>query len=506
MQNKIARGLTIAAFICTVLTFLVPLSLLFLLPPIEDPRSKYSSSIDTLIVLIPLVLMATGILLIIVAIRLRESRGDGLAMGAFYCSSFPLIYIICFCYFFLSEKAPRFSMLLLDFPLIFALPFGIIALILAIIALIGRELGEKKLAVVAVVISALGLVFCLLFFHPAVKKKTEADSCGPYIYSFDGKDYMLDSEPYAGAILIEQTRYSELNHLVSVNGRYHLKMTNELDEIQYTDGIQLIIVGHPIGTDVVVDVTGLIHTVSSPFSPSRACELPGTDILALLGEKDGLFWESGQSSGSLENILGRCKEIILEFPKPQNAKKAKLVMNVSNTLLSSSMAARFLEVFGNCYPVMYAARSWAREGLIRFEVQAWENDKWITKGWTRGASPHLPKDVVSVLDVSAITGQYLKIRLLPATGFWRIDSAVIDYSDDVPISITTLEIAEAINHNGQDIKKPLKDNDNSFYVSKKGDYAVITFAEPPLVSKMARSFILKASGYYTFHTTDFEQK
>jgi hypothetical protein len=180
-------------------------------------------------------------------------------------------------------------------------------------------------------------------------------------------------------------------------------------------------------------------------------------------------------------------------------------MNVCNSVWSSSLANKFLERFGNWYPFMSAVRSRARKGFIRFEVQAWENGKWTTKGWIRGASPYLPRDQIEILDVSNIKEERLKLRLTLASGFWRINSAIVDYSEDVPIEIRELEASEAVNHRGEDIRKKLRADDDIFYVTEKGDYSMITFNEPPPVSNMARSFILKARGYYKIHASDTEQ-
>jgi len=485
----------LAAFICCVSAFVIP-SFILRLPVLFRTAGLFG-----LVCSLP-ALLITSIVLAIIAVIKRESRGQGLAISAFYCSSFPLVHIIYFSYFFVSGKPDFLSgMVLLYLPFV-ALPLGIGAVGWAILAIREGRFWCKTLAMVAIAISILEIVPGLWSFQPEWREQTRKASCGPFVYCFDGKEFVLDSESYAGAILIERTRYSELRQLAAVNGKYQLKMTNELDETQYTDELKLLVVEHPLGTDVVTNATGQIHTVSSAIRPSNACELPGTDILYLLGEKDDRFWEGSLSDKSFSIGFGERKELILEFPKPQDAQRAKLVMNVSNTLWSSSVASEFLQSFGNSYPAMSAVRSWARKGFIRFEVQAWEKGKWTTKGWIRGASPHLPKDQVLVLDVSAITGQSLKLRLMPAAGFWRINSAIVDYGDDVPIKATELEAAEAVNHEGQDIRQVLRADDDNFYVTQKGDYAMITFDEPPPVPNMARSFVLKATGSYKIHASD----
>jgi hypothetical protein len=71
--------------------------------------------------------------------------------------------------------------------------------------------------------------------------------------------------------------------------------------------------------------------------------------------------------------------------------------------------------------------------------------------------------------------------------------------------VRELEVAEAVNHKGEDIRESLRTDDDNFYVTEKGDYAKITINEPPPVSNMARSFILKAIGYYKIQASNSEQ-
>ena len=61
-------------------------------------------------------------------------------------------------------------------------------------------------------------------------------SC-PFVYSWDGTRYVFDAEPYGGAIArgLEKDDYSELGQLREADGRYKLRMTNEVDETQMTN-------------------------------------------------------------------------------------------------------------------------------------------------------------------------------------------------------------------------------------------------------------------------------
>ncbi|MBM3236819.1 hypothetical protein FJZ31_11060 [Candidatus Poribacteria bacterium] len=334
---------------------------------------------------------------------------------------------------------------------------------------------------------------------------TLPEACGPFVYSFDGKEFVLDSEPYGGAILKERTGYAKLNYLVPVDRKYQLRMTNELNETQYTDELKLLVIEHPVGIDIVPDVTGEIHAITSPVAPVAAHELPERDILHLVKMKDDQLWgDEPFYENPYDERANARKELILEFPKPKNAKTARLVMNVCNTLYSTYKAREFLDHFGDLYPIMGFVRSFARKGFVRFDVEVWEDGRWKNKGCIRGASPYLPRDQIAILNVSKIKGDSLKLRLNLVDGFWRINSAIVDYSEDVSIRVREIEVAEAVNQKGEDIREAMRADDDNFYVTEKGDYAKITFNEPPPVPNMARSFILKARGYYKIHTSDLE--
>ena len=71
------------------------------------------------------------------------------------------------------------------------------------------------------------------------------ESC-PFIYSWDGHQYIFDSEPYGGAITrgLERDDYSELNHVVPDKGLYRLMIRNEVEETQYTNLMELIVADH----------------------------------------------------------------------------------------------------------------------------------------------------------------------------------------------------------------------------------------------------------------------
>src|SRR5215470_10413722 len=105
-------------------------------------------------------------------------------------------------------------------------------------------------------------------------------SC-PFVYSWDGEKYSFDAEPYGGAITkgLERDDYSELEHLRADHGVYRLLLTNEVDETQFTNLMELWVVDAPAGTRIVADEFGNLHPLMHPQPPVAAADRSGNDLL-----------------------------------------------------------------------------------------------------------------------------------------------------------------------------------------------------------------------------------
>ena len=139
--------------------------------------------------------------------------------------------------------------------------------------------------------TALAVVGVLVLTAAAASAVVVASSC-PFVYSWDGTRYVLDAEPYGGAVTrgLERDDYSLLEHLAPTDETYRLRMTNENDERQYTDLLEIWIVDHPAGIRVVPDEFGRLHTVATPL-PATSALADGRDIRAVLASSDWRIYE-----------------------------------------------------------------------------------------------------------------------------------------------------------------------------------------------------------------------
>lgn len=364
----------------------------------------------------------------------------------------------------------------------------------------GRTIGLTA----AVVLGTLGVIVGVV----AATKQ----SC-PFVYSWDGTQYVFDAEPYGGAITrgLEKDDVSQLERLREQDGLYRLKMTNEVDETQLTNLTELWVVDHPADTRMVADVQGKLHTVAEPQAPLSARDSAGHDLLPWLRATDRLIWEPSAVSDANGNLQS---DIVMTFPKPAGATQVKLVANAATGLWGSYMIKKMVELRGRDLGAWYAlmdesqaARdalfAWeVREELFALKIYVEEPTGWQVRGILPGTGPFISKDRIVPLDVSRVQGDQLRIRIQPPAGFWALNSFAADYTADRPVSVQKLEPATARDLQGKDVLPELVANDDRYLAMPNvGDTADLTFHVPPRHSGAERTVFLHSKGYYKLHVT-----
>jgi hypothetical protein len=171
-------------------------------------------------------------------------------------------------------------------------------------------------------------------------------SC-PFIYVYNGSTYQFCGEIYSGAIHppLERDDYLVLDSLKSSDGKYMIKITNEVREIQNTNLIELWIYDHPGNCSVLTDKYGKEHTVSAPVTPLQAFNLKGKDIKQMIDRKDTLNYISAPLAKDNPLTDG----VILTFNNQKNSDSANLVIRAKNTFWLDYVFGQFYEMFGIAY-------------------------------------------------------------------------------------------------------------------------------------------------------------
>ncbi len=339
------------------------------------------------------------------------------------------------------------------------------------------------------------------------------ESC-PFLYSHDGSEFALEGELYSGAILpeIERGDVLKLHHLSPVRGRYLLKIANEAMETQCTDELTLLAVDHPSDVDVFAGPDGRVRTVRRPLTgPTSATDFDGKDFTAIASASDGRMWSSNPFGRDPEDPASWTSGLVLSFPRPAEAARAKLVVRIGNTDWADLVFGRFFGAMGTLAQpwlrsvgrdpaVREKTERFMREQGIGLRVQVRAVDGWRDAGFFNPTGPFGIKDDIMELDLDGVPGRTLEIRLQGGTYFWMVDRAVVDYSDDVPVGIQTLAASEAVDETWKDVREALRAADGAYFtMPEPGGYALVKYAAPPVEPGLERSFLLRSKGYYTIH-------
>ncbi len=333
-------------------------------------------------------------------------------------------------------------------------------------------------------------------------------SC-PFIYSWDGQQWRLDSGTFGGAIMpaLQRTALDNLIHAAPSAGTLRLKLANELHETDYVDAASILAVDHPPGTRVLPDAGGrpLLHAVRAPDAPLSARDDVGRDRLAWVRASDGVSWESALRLRDAASPTAATDGLELTFRKPADAARATLVLDVRNTPWASYLMGRLVRAWGRDVAQWYdratsplVARrlgpALANEGFLAVQVRV--EGRWETRGRVWETGPEVAKQVAMPLDLAGVAGDQVEIRLESIPNFWLVDYAGLDCSAPAPFTTTELALETAIEHHGIDVRGQLAVEDGACLIMAQGDSAELTVKVPPVPAGMERAYVSKTAGWY----------
>jgi hypothetical protein len=365
------------------------------------------------------------------------------------------------------------------------------------------DTGKTILAVIGILAGAFGVLAAIV----AATK----ESC-PFVYSWDGARYVFDAEPYGGAITrgLERDDYAELEHLREQDGQYRLLLTNEVDETQFTNFMELWVVDHAPGLRVVSDENGGLQGFERIEPPGEAEDRYGNDLSPWLRSTDRRVWEPEAVAGPGGDLR---QTITLTLPKPESAVQANLIANVATGLWGSYMIKQLVELHGRDTAgwlasldqdpaAVRAVHAWGeREGTYRLPIEVEESEGWVVRATLPPGGPLLAEDRLITLDVShTARANQLRLRLRPTVGFWAFNSLAVAYGKGQTVPIVRVAPKSARTPSGSDILADLSAIDNRYYsMPSNADRAEILFPAPPMKPGSERTVFLHSRGWYQLH-------
>jgi hypothetical protein len=327
-------------------------------------------------------------------------------------------------------------------------------------------------------------------------------SC-PFVYAYDGQDYMFSGEIFSGATQpgLERDDYMLLPNVVSSEGTYSIRLTNEVHEIQSVNLASLLAVDHPDDISVLIDKTGKIQTFRKPTLPVTAENNAGRDILDLIGKKDSVYFSGNPPDMGKDGV----ETIVLKFIKPHDCKSAKLVIRAKNSFWLDVLFTKFHSLFGEKYNVFAEKQESASTGKLykflldqKIPLSAYieKDGKWQSAGYFNIAGPMAMRDDILPVDLDGISSDTVIIKLETGFLFWEVDYAGMDFSKTEKVVQSELAATFALDRNGADVIDLLRAKDNSYLVLREvGDELILDFNSPSMLNS-SRSVFLHTSGYY----------
>jgi len=346
--------------------------------------------------------------------------------------------------------------------------------------------------------------------EPRVVQQPNPEGSCPFVYSFNGEEYILDSESFSGSIFkaLQRTDWDNLDYLKEVSGKYIIRIQNELQETQYIDEVKLLVVDHPEGTRVAPTFSGTIYSLSALQPPRSATDLYQNNVADLIERSNDKYWISnpfGRNPADVEQVRDG---LLIEFDRPPNTDFVNLLLSVQNTEWAIYLENQFLKLQGEHLDDWYTLMNTSiearnsfmdfvrREGTLT--IESWNGEEWLNAGSVWFVGPYVAKEQVVRLDISTLPEEYLRLRISSTAGLWKINSVLASYEPDTPFQITEIAPADARDQEGRDLFDLLGTIDDHYYIMQTTrDRAELIFTAPAPKESGNRSLILKSTGYYT---------
>ena len=366
----------------------------------------------------------------------------------------------------------------------------------------GRTTGSYIVGAIGYTIGALAVAGIII----AATKS----SC-PFVSAYTNNEFVLQGEIYGGAIYPQLARddYMPLRMQPLQNGTLQVKISNELQEKQFTDFADLLVISHDAKTKVLSDEKGNLYSVKDPMLPIKAWTGNQTNALASIQKANDnmlLHFDDTVSVNS-ENYL------ITQFEKPAGAKKAKLVLALKNSYWLDYLYGEMAKGFGSYYATYIKKqyktpasqlKKWAEDQKLPLEVSIKTKAGWQKITGITTIGPLATREMIVPIDLTEITDPVIEIKMSSGFMFWEIDYAGIDYSGEHDFTVEQLSPTSAVDEAGKNVLSELIKRDGVYLEQPvPGNMVTLQYRCGVPDAKTSRSYILHTKGYYE-HVRDFK--
>jgi len=355
------------------------------------------------------------------------------------------------------------------------------------------------------ILFAVGLIpvayvaFLLLFFLVML---LSGNSC-PFIYTYNGADFVFAGEIYSGAVYkpLERHDYLLLPDLVEEDGLYKLKISNQLEEVQHTNLLELMVFDHNANDHVLIDKYGIPHTLADIRAPVSATNLKGEDVLALIETEDDLVYIGDDPMKDPPLLDG----IILTFDIPSETDRVDLIIEAKNSYWLDFVYQNFREMLGVSYKTWMKRQkdgnpqkmeNWSLSQNIPLSLFLNIDGEWVFQDYYHTVGPMAFKKDILSLDVSERGNGPVQIKLEAGSYFWEIGFAALNLAGKSELVAKSVGIQSAITEVEENVTELLREDDELYYDQPEiGNEATLIFPVPEYTGE-DRTIVLHSKGYY----------
>jgi hypothetical protein len=375
------------------------------------------------------------------------------------------------------------------------------------------DVGRTILVVAAVGATAILIVAAVTFSSSGGSGDLSTSSSGsiscPILASWDGAEWRVDSGTFAGAIMpaLARTDVDVLGAARGERGIVRVRLEGAGGEVDHVDAVELVAIEHPEGSAIVPDPLGALHALRDPQAPTGATDGGNRDVLARIDRLDGWGWESSIAAPASESRSAALEGIELTFPRPAGATQAWLVVDGNNTPWGGWLLRQYVALHGRdteAWMDSIALSPEAAEGLAlaiarssALQVSVSDGDRWMPQGAIPGAGPEVSKRQAIRLDLAALKGDEVRIRLEALPLGWWIDRVSLQVEDERGFAARPASLTRATSVVGGSNRLPtLAAIDRTMLTLQPGDQVALEFAVPAPRADMRQSFVARTTGWY----------
>lgn len=371
---------------------------------------------------------------------------------------------------------------------------------------------DKKRTTNSYVIGALGYTAGAAIIAGIIIAATKS-SC-PFVSAYHNGNFVLQGEIYGGAIYPQLARHDfmPLKMSPAKDGSLLVKISNELQERQYTDMALLSVITHDSATQVWTDPEGKLYSITDPRSPLAVKLNEQKRNEDALHQRDDfkVLHMDDSSAADARN------ELVLRFNNPGRAGKAKLLLSLKNSYWLDFLYGELAKGFGNYYAAYIKEQKtkpaaelirWTHEQQIPLRVSIREKNQWKDITIINTIGPLANRDLVVPVELSDTKAEDVEIKLSAGFMFWEIDYAAMDFSEDRDLDVAVIAPKKAFDEKNKNVLPELQKEDGAYLDQPDiGNIATILFQADPLTdARKKHTYILHTKGYYE-HIRDFNNK